>query len=167
MVLTVKSPFFFLFLWLFNFFLGIQIGLNPTWPSTYWLKQSNCDHSLFHRKTFRGITVLLVYVDIMIHGDDKSNNIASLKKKLQSSFTWKILGHLIYFLGLEITPTVTDIFLPQHKHTKDLIDMAQMKDTKPFDTPMELNDDKLPHDQLLARKLWCCHVGSFSSIFGL
>lgn len=50
-------------------------------------------------------------------------------------------GHLIlsYFLGLEVTPTTTDIFLYIYKYTKDLIGMARMTDAKTSDTPIELN----------------------------
>lgn len=54
----------------------------------------------------------------------------------------KDLGHLIiltYFLGLEVTPTTTDIFLSICKYTKDLIGMARMTDAKTSDTPIELN----------------------------
>lgn len=54
----------------------------------------------------------------------------------------KALGHLIiltYFLGLEVTPTTTDIFLSIYKYTKDLIGMARMTDAKTSDTPIELN----------------------------
>lgn len=53
----------------------------------------------------------------------------------------KDLGHLIltYFLGLEVTPTTTDIFLTICKYTKDLIGMARMTDAKTSDTPIELN----------------------------
>lgn len=77
-------------------------------------KQSNCDYSLFLRKTFKGFSILLLEVDdILIYGDDKFGN-ASLKRILQSSFHKKDIGHLTFFLGLVIT--IFDIFLFQHKY---------------------------------------------------
>lgn len=101
-------------------------------------KQSNY-HLLFLHKSFKCITVLLVYVDdILISGDDRFG-ITSLKLILHSFFHMEDLRHLTYFFGLEVTPTATGIFLSQHKYMKDFIDMAQMTYAKPFDTPIELN----------------------------
>lgn len=85
-------------------------------------KQSNYYHSLFLHKSFKCITVLLVYVDdILISGDDKFG-ITSLKLILHSFFHMEDLRHLTYLFGSEVTPTATGIFLSQHKYTKDFID---------------------------------------------
>lgn len=53
----------------------------------------------------------------------------------------KDLGHLMYILGLEVTPTATAIFLSQYKYkyTGDFINMAWVINAKTFDTPIELN----------------------------
>jgi hypothetical protein len=79
--------------------------------------QSQYDSSLFLCKTSTGLVLLLVYVDdIVITGTD-SSLIAHLKKNLQASFHMKDLGHLMYFLGLEVHTDPSGIFLNQHKYT--------------------------------------------------
>ncbi|XP_057969790.1 uncharacterized mitochondrial protein AtMg00810-like [Malania oleifera] len=51
----------------------------------------------------------------------------------------KVLGSLMYFLGLEITTGSHGIFLSQHKYAQDLVAAAGLQDSTPLDTPMELN----------------------------
>ncbi|XP_026451765.1 uncharacterized protein LOC113352112 [Papaver somniferum] len=51
----------------------------------------------------------------------------------------KDLGPLQYFLGLEVQPTDTGLFLHQHKYTRDLISLAGLQDGRSVDTPLEVN----------------------------
>lgn len=77
--------------------------------------QSQYDSSLFLCKTPKGIVLLLVYIDdIIITGTD-SELISQLQQHLQSFFHMKDLGHLRYFLGLEVNSTAAGLFLNQHK----------------------------------------------------
>nr|XP_019704690.1 uncharacterized protein LOC109505615 [Elaeis guineensis] len=65
--------------------------------------QSAHDFALFVRKTYKGLILLLLYVDdIIITGDD-SIGIMQLKKSLHQTFEMKDLGPLRYFLGLEVS----------------------------------------------------------------
>jgi hypothetical protein len=101
--------------------------------------QSQYDSSLFLCKTPAGLVLLLVYVDdIVITGTD-SSLIEHLKQNLQASFHMKDLGHLTYFLGLEVHTDSSGIFLNQHKYTQDLISLAGLQDSSSVDTPMEIN----------------------------
>lgn len=86
--------------------------------------QSQYDSSLFLCKTPTSLVLLLVYVDdIVITGND-STLIGHLKQNLQASFHMKDLGHLTYFLGLEVHINSLGIFLNQSKYTQDLIGLA-------------------------------------------
>ncbi|XP_057956696.1 receptor-like protein kinase BRI1-like 3 [Malania oleifera] len=72
------------------------------------LLKVKCYSSLFLRKTFGGIVLLLVYVDdIVITGSD-IELIKQLQQHLKASFHTKYLGPLQYFLGIEVqlTPIV-------------------------------------------------------------
>ena len=70
---------------------------------TFFFTQSQYDSSLFFHKTTTGMVFLLVYVDdIIITGND-SGLIFKLQNMLYSTFQMKDLGHLTYFLGLEVT----------------------------------------------------------------
>lgn len=59
--------------------------------------------------------------------------------QLGSRFSLKDLGPLSYFLGVEVHPTPTGLFLNQHKYTHDLLALANMLEAKPVSTPMDSN----------------------------
>uniref|UniRef100_A0A2N9GQL0 Reverse transcriptase Ty1/copia-type domain-containing protein n=1 Tax=Fagus sylvatica TaxID=28930 RepID=A0A2N9GQL0_FAGSY len=71
-------------------------------------------------------------------GDDLSG-IQELKAFLSQNFEMKDLGHLSYFLGLEITSSIDGFYLTQAKYTSDLLSRAGLTDHKILDTPIELN----------------------------
>lgn len=122
-------------------------------------KQSQYDSSLFHQQTSAGIVVLLVYVDdIVITGSDMEA-ISKLQTLLHSTFHMKDLGHLTYFLGLEVHHRPQGIFLNQRKYIQDLVQLAGLTEATTVDTPMEINvkyrrdDGELLEDPTLYRKL--------------
>ena len=51
----------------------------------------------------------------------------------------KDLGHLSYFLGLEITYSTEGLYITQAKYASDLLARARLTDSKTVDTPIELN----------------------------
>ena len=75
---------------------------------------------------------------MIIIGDDLSG-IQELKDFLSQQFKMKDLGHLSYFLGLEITHFIDDLYITQAKYASDLLSRARLTDNKTVDTPVELN----------------------------
>uniref|UniRef100_A0A2N9H3X3 Reverse transcriptase Ty1/copia-type domain-containing protein n=1 Tax=Fagus sylvatica TaxID=28930 RepID=A0A2N9H3X3_FAGSY len=71
------------------------------------------DSALFLRRTGKGTILLLLYVDDMIITGDDLNGIQELKDFLSQNFGMKDLGHLSYFLGLEITSSYAGFYLTQ------------------------------------------------------
>ena len=68
----------------------------------FGLQRCGVDHSVFYKHSKVGRILLIVYVDdIVITGDDHSG-IQELKRCLHSKFQTKDLGHLKYFLGIEV-----------------------------------------------------------------
>ena len=51
----------------------------------------------------------------------------------------KDLGHLSYFLGLEITHSIDGFYITQAKYASNLLSRARLTDSKTVDTPAELN----------------------------
>ena len=57
---------------------------------------------------------------MIITGDDLSG-IEELKDFLSQQFEMKDLGHLSYFLGLEITHSTDELYITQAKYTSELL----------------------------------------------
>ena len=56
----------------------------------------------------------------------------------------KDLGHLSYFLGLEITHFTDGLYITQAKYASDLFSRAGLTDSKTVNTPVELNAHLTP-----------------------
>ncbi|CAL9097973.1 unnamed protein product, partial [Musa textilis] len=88
---------------------------------SYGYTQNHSDHTIFYKHSNKGDTaILIVYVDeIILTGKDQ--NFKILKHILAKEFEIKDLGHLKYFLGIEITRSKNEIFVSQRKYTLDLL----------------------------------------------
>ena len=56
----------------------------------------------------------------------------------------KDLGHLSYFLGLEITHSTDRLYITQAKYASELLSPARLTDSKTVNTPVELNAHLTP-----------------------
>ena len=129
-------------------------GLKQT-PRTWFVKfsstisrlgymASHYDSVLFLRRIDKGTILLLLYVnDIIITGDDLIG-IQELKDFLSQQFEMKDLGHLNYFLGLEITHSTDELYITQAKYASELLSQAGLTNSKIIDTPVELNAHLTP-----------------------
>ena len=106
---------------------------------TIGFTQSPYDSSFSPSHAFPGVTVLLVYVDDIIITGTNDGMIKSLQASRQDSFHMKDLGPLLYFLGLEVHQSPTGLFINKHKYATDLIKLADLHDSSPVDTPLEVN----------------------------
>ena len=102
--------------------------------------------SLFVRKSFAGITLILLYVDDMIITGDDSVGIRSLQHFLSQHFEMKDLGTLSYFLGLEFTSSSNGYYLSKAKYASDLLSKAGITNNKTVSTPLGYNANLTPLD---------------------
>ena len=72
------------------------------------------------------------------------NGIQEVKDFLSQQFEMKDLGHLSYFLGLEITHFTNEIYITQAKYASKLLSRAGLTDSKTVNTPVELNAHLTP-----------------------
>jgi hypothetical protein len=77
-----------------------------------------------------------VYVDDIIITGNVSTFVAAIINKLGHTFSVKDMGHLHFFLGIEVIPTAKGLFLSQHKYIRDLLSKTSMDMTKDIHTPM-------------------------------
>ena len=78
--------------------------------------QSNLDHTLFLKKQHGKITALIVYVDDMVVTGNDPDERKALQSYLSSEFEMKDLGHLKYFLRIEVSRSDKWIFLSQRNY---------------------------------------------------
>ncbi|KAK7250808.1 hypothetical protein RIF29_33507 [Crotalaria pallida] len=102
-------------------------------------RKSVADHSLFLKSTTTGFTAILVYVDDLVLTGTDLAEIQSVKQILDSKFSIKDLGHLKFFLGMEVARFTSGITLYQRKYVLDLLQDSGMLACKPVSTPMEYN----------------------------
>jgi hypothetical protein len=101
--------------------------------------QSQYDSSLFLQQTTTGIVALLVYMDdIIITGSDIPL-IEDLQRSLNSEFHMKNLGHLHYFLGLQVHSMSNGISLHQNKYTQEILILGSLESGNSVLTPLEIN----------------------------
>ena len=105
---------------------------------------SHYDSVLFLRRTDKSTILLLLYVDDMIITGDDLIGIQELKDFLSQQFEIKDLGHLSYFLSLEITHSIDGLYITQPKYAFELLPRARLIDSKTVDNPVELNAHLTP-----------------------
>uniref|UniRef100_A0A2N9FJH4 CCHC-type domain-containing protein n=1 Tax=Fagus sylvatica TaxID=28930 RepID=A0A2N9FJH4_FAGSY len=79
----------------------------------FGFSSSSHDTALFIRRSDKGMILLLLYVDDMIITRDDHSGISDFKLFLHQQFEMKDLGHLSYFLGLEVSSDSTGYYLSQ------------------------------------------------------
>ena len=88
---------------------------------------------------FVALTNALFYFSCMIIIGDDLSGIQKLKDFLNQQFEMKDLGHLSYFLGIEITHFTDVLYITQAKYAFKLLSRTGLTDSKNVDTPIELN----------------------------
>ena len=73
------------------------------------------------KKQHGKITALIVYVDDMVVTGNDLDERKALQSYLSSEFEMKDLGHLKYFLGIELSRPDKGVFLSQRKYALDFV----------------------------------------------
>ena len=103
---------------------------------SYGFTNAVSDPSLFIYNHNAQLIYFMVYVDdLVVTGNDPSS-IASFITAISTKFSVKDLGFLHYFLGIEVLPTPTGLFLSQHKYIRDLLVRTRMEGVKEVGTPL-------------------------------
>ncbi|CAM8965547.1 unnamed protein product [Rhodiola kirilowii] len=103
----------------------------------FGFQQSLEDYSLFTLKTDNHFIILLVYVDDVVLTGTSPSLINQIKEFIHAKFRIKDLGHLKYFLGIEVARSKEGIFINQRKYALDILAEHSFTDSKPVQTPLE------------------------------
>jgi len=98
--------------------------------------QATFDHTLFTKSTASSFTALLVYVDDIILDGTSLTIFDELKLALHHTFQIKNLGHLKFFLGLEVARSSKGITLCHRKYCLEILEDAKLISCKPVSTPL-------------------------------
>ena len=82
---------------------------------------------------------MLVYVDDLIISGNTPSAIQEFKDYLSTCFHMKDLGHLKYFLGLEVARSSEGIYLSQQKYATDIVSDVGLLGCKPVGYPIDQN----------------------------
>nr|GEY24693.1 hypothetical protein [Tanacetum cinerariifolium] len=100
--------------------------------------QSNNDHFLFTKSKSNKFIALLIYVDDIVITGNRVDKIDKFKSFLKSKFKIKDLGHLKYFMAIEVIKTGKDLCLSQ-RNCLELLKDYSLLGCKPVSTPIEPN----------------------------
>ena len=87
------------------------------------------DPNVYTKKVGNHIIILLYVDDLILTGNDPKL-LTHVKSSLKKIFEMSDLGHLHYFLGLQVLQTKEGIFLSQSKYVCDLLRRFHMEDCK-------------------------------------
>ncbi|KAM1824444.1 hypothetical protein ACFX13_024030 [Malus domestica] len=98
--------------------------------------ESSCDYNLFVFRKQGVYIILLIYVDDILITGNSPPQISRLITRLGTLFSMKDLGHLRYFLGIEVNYYGTAMHLCQSKYALDLLSRTKFTEAKPISTPV-------------------------------
>ena len=99
----------------------------------------DADTSLFVLNTGRIMIYLLVYVDDIIITNDNDATVQHFVTLLAQRFSFKNLGPLSFFLGVEVIPHQHGLLLSQQQYINDILTHTHMTDAKPVTTLLATN----------------------------
>ena len=101
----------------------------------------------------------MAYVDDLLITGNNDKFIDAFIKALSNRFSLKNLGRPHYFLGVEIIPTQSGLFLSQHKFVRDILERFDVAGAKPPPAPLsstaklQLNDGSPSTDATYYRRV--------------
>jgi len=124
-------------------------------------QNSKADPSLFIYHSEAILCYLLVYVDDLVITGNTSSFLTHVIHQLGIQFPLKDMGTFHYFLGLDVIPTATGLFLSQHKYIRDLLSKTNMQGAKDVSSSMSTSVQLKLNDGIAH-----CNSTEFRSIIG-
>eukprot|EP00253_Pinus_taeda_P004174 PITA_04174 len=95
------------------------------------------DNTVYTKKVGNSLIILVLYVDDLILTGSDPNLINHVKSSLKKKFEMTDLGHLLYFLGLQVLQSKEGISLSQSKYACDILRHFHIEDCKPAPSPFQ------------------------------
>jgi hypothetical protein len=101
------------------------------------------DPNIYTKKVGNHLIILVLYVDDLILTGSDPKLLTHVKSNLKKKFEMTDLGHLCYFLGLQVLQTKEAISLSQSKYACDLLQF-HMEDCKLAHLPSNIESNLPP-----------------------
>jgi hypothetical protein len=130
-----------------------------TFITSHGFITSKSDPSLFIYVSGPTLAYFLVYVDDLLLTGNDASFLHHFIQSLSNRFSLKHMGTPHYFLGIELIPSKTGLFLSQHKFIRDILEKFDMDAAKPTHTPLSttatlmLNDGTTAADSTMYRQI--------------
>eukprot|EP00253_Pinus_taeda_P032314 PITA_32314 len=95
------------------------------------------DNTVYTKKVGNSLIILVLYVDDLILTGSDPNLINHVKSSPKKKFEMTDLGHLHYFLGLQVLQSKEGISLSQSKYACNILRHFHMEDCKPAPSPFQ------------------------------
>ena len=99
-------------------------------------KRGQVDTTLFGRTLEKDILVVQIYVDDIIFGSTNASLCKEFSKLMQDEFEMSMMGELKFFLGIQVSQSKDEVYVPQTKYTKELLKKFKLEDCKVMNTPL-------------------------------
>ena len=94
-------------------------------------------NTIYTKKVGKSFIILVIYVDDLILTSSDPKHINHVKSSLKNKFEMTDLGHLHYFLSLQVLQSKEGITLSQCKCACDILRQFHMEDCKPAPSPFQ------------------------------
>nr|GEU29241.1 hypothetical protein [Tanacetum cinerariifolium] len=103
------------------------------------------DPTLFTRKVGNDLLLVQIYVDDIIFASTNTTLCNEFANLMTTKFKMSMMGHMSFFLGLQISQSPRGIFLNQLKYASEIIKKYGLLTSDSVDTPM-VEKNKLDED---------------------
>jgi hypothetical protein len=95
------------------------------------------DVAIYRRSNGGSALLIVVYIDNLVITDAKNAEVATFKEEMKSTFQMNDLGHLFFYLGIEVHQGDSGIILRQTVYTKRIVELAGLTNCNSTLTLME------------------------------
>jgi hypothetical protein len=100
-------------------------------------RQSPHEVAIYRRGNGGNALLVGAYVDDLVITDTKDAEVAAFKEEMKATFQMSDLGHLSFYLRIEVHQGDSRITLRQTTYAKRVVELAGLTDCNPALTPME------------------------------
>ncbi|KAL5568431.1 hypothetical protein UlMin_025006 [Ulmus minor] len=105
------------------------------------------EHALYIKIKDGDILIVCLYVDDFIFIGSNPSMFNEFKEVMTKEFEMTDMGHMTYYLGIEVQQQKHGIFISQESYAKEILKKFKMENCKPIRTPTEYGIKMSKHEE--------------------